>query len=91
MINEKPIGGAPQPSIAALTRRQIRELVGEIEDSKAAAILATGATAGDLEVAVAWAAGESDVQGEAWQPASPLVAVLYAILTADDAADGTRR
>ena len=53
------------------------------DDSKVAAIEATGATSDELEEAVAWAQGESDVMGEARRPLTGVVARLYDILTAD--------
>lgn len=53
------------------------------DDAKVAAIQATGATSDQLEQAVAWACGESDVMGEERRPLSGVVARLYDILTAD--------
>ena len=68
---------------AALTHREIVDLVGEIEDAKAVAIIATQGTFKDLEDAVAWAAGESDVMGEAEQPLAGAAAKICEILTAE--------
>lgn len=67
-----------------VTRAHIAELVGDIEDIKAAKIIATGATVEDLEEAAAWAAGETDVLGEARRRGSPIVNAIYDILTAED-------
>ncbi len=68
---------------APLTHREIADLVGEIEDAKAVAIIATRCTFKDLEDAVAWAAGESDVMGEAEQPLAGAAAKICEILTAE--------
>lgn len=68
---------------AALTHEQIVELVGDIPDAKAIAIIETQGTFQDLEEAVAWASGESDVMGEAERPLAGAVTKIYEILTAD--------
>ena len=72
-----------QPIEAKLTRDQVATVLGRIDDAKAAAIIATGAALSDLNEAVAWAAGESDVIGKLHRPASPVVAAVFAILTAE--------
>jgi hypothetical protein len=62
-------------NVRSLTPQDVREIVGDLDDAKIAAILATGANAEQLEEAMAWAAGESDVMGDlsarsqAWWPA----------------------
>ena len=66
-----------------LTHEQIIEIVGDIGDARAAAIIATGATIEELEEAVAWAAGESDVMGDLRLHASPVVGQIYDLLTAE--------
>jgi hypothetical protein len=53
-----------QGATAALTRDRVVSLAGDLEDAQIAAIIATGATVGDLEEAIAWAEAESDVMGE---------------------------
>ena len=58
-----------------------RDIVGHLDDAKVAAILATGASARQLEEAKAWAAGESDVMGELERPLDVVVGRLYDILT----------
>ena len=68
---------------ANLTRDQVFKVVGRIDDSKAAAIIATGASLKDLNEAVVWASGESDVMGRLHRPASPVVAAVYNILTVE--------
>lgn len=73
----------PEPQ-AALTREHVLQLCGEVPDWKITRILASDATYCDLEAAVAWAAGESDVMGEARHPLSGRTAYLYEIITADE-------
>ena len=68
---------------AKLTREQVANVVGRIDDVKAAAIIATGASLKELNEAVAWASGESDVIGKLHRPASPVVAAVFDILTAE--------
>jgi hypothetical protein len=48
----------------AATLGEIRATVGELQGAKLGAILATGVTSAELEEALAWAEGESDVVGE---------------------------
>lgn len=70
--------------IQFLSHAQILEVAGNIDDAKAAAIQASGATLEQLECAVAWASGESDVMGKERRPLSGIVGELYEILTADE-------
>lgn len=81
---------APAPA-DKLTHDTIVGIAGETSDAKVAAILATEATVEDLEEAVAWASGESDVMGEERLPLSGLVSVVYDILTADEAYEEDER
>jgi hypothetical protein len=69
---------------ARLTHEQVLEIVGTIDDARAAAIIDTGATLEELEEAVAWAAGESDVMGDLRLHASPVVGQIYDLLTAEE-------
>jgi hypothetical protein len=63
---------------------EIREMVGDIEAAKLEAILATGATPGQIEEAMAWASGETDVLGADLQrPLSGPVAAVYEILASE--------
>lgn len=73
-----------------LSRRDVTRVLGQVTDARAAAILATGATAAELEEAAAWAAGESDVIGKLQRPASPIVGAVYDILTAEEKFPGAR-
>jgi hypothetical protein len=66
------------------TLAEIREMVGDLEAAKLEAILATGATPGQIEEAMAWVAGESDVMGgELERPLAGPVAVVYEILASE--------
>lgn len=67
-----------------LTHDEVRRLCGDIVDWKIAAIIASGATAEELEACVAWLSGEDDVMGEERKPLDGKAAELYDILTADD-------
>jgi hypothetical protein len=63
-----------------LSHDDVTRLCGDIDEAKVAAILATGASLAELEEALAWATGESDVMGEARRPVAGAVAELYDIL-----------
>ena len=66
------------------TLAEIREMVGDLEAAKLEAILATRATPGQIEEAMAWAAGESDVMGgELERPLAGPVAAVYEILASE--------
>jgi hypothetical protein len=66
------------------TLAEIQRMVGDIEAVKLEAILATGATPGQIEEAMAWASGESDVMGgELERPLSGPVAAVYDILSSE--------
>lgn len=71
---------AMQHGTRSLTLQDVRDIAGDLDDAKVAAILATGADAEQLEEALAWAAGESDVMGDLERPLSGTVAQLYDIL-----------
>ena len=66
-----------------LTRDEIHRIVGELDDERAAAIVATGADAAQLEEARLWAQGESDAMGEERKSLSGPVAAVYEILIAN--------
>lgn len=68
--------------MSTLTRDEIRHLCGDISDHRTAEIIATGGSVKDLEVALAWMAGESDVMGEERRPLSGAAAQIYEILVA---------
>lgn len=71
-------------SAAPLGRAEILSIAGNVDDAKVAAIEASGATAEQLEEAVAWAAGLSGVMSKERRPLAGIVARLHEILTADE-------
>lgn len=58
----------------------IVRIVGELEDSKIAAILALAPTVREVEAAVLWAEAESDVVDELGHPLTGATARIYEIL-----------
>ena len=76
-------GETPAASGKLLSADEVRRLVGDIERLRIAEVLETGATVGDIEIALAWAAGESDVMGEARQPLAGRAALVYEIIFGD--------
>lgn len=71
-------------SRSAVTAQDVIEILGPLAAARVTAIVATGATVGQLEQAAAWAAGESDAMGELERPVSGPVAAVYDILTAEE-------
>jgi hypothetical protein len=71
----------------AATLRQIREIVGDMDDVKLEAILATGVTPSELQQSLAWAEGESDVMGKMARPLEGRVAAAYEILITEAPVD----
>ena len=63
-----------------LTHDAVVERVGDLEDAKVAEILATGATIGELDEAIAWAESESDAMGEMEKRLDERTAQIYRIL-----------
>jgi phosphoglycolate phosphatase-like HAD superfamily hydrolase len=74
----------PEHKPRALTPQDVRHIVGDLDDAKIAAILATDATVEELEEAAAWASGESDVMGDLERPLEGVVATVYDILMTDE-------
>lgn len=70
---------------AKVTYDQVVEALGDVPDSRVAAILATQATLEEFEEAVAWALGESDVVGELERPLAARVRAVFDVLTVDEA------
>jgi len=68
------------PGREALTHDAVVALVGDLEDAKIAEILATGATAQDIDEAIAWAESESDVMGEMEKRLDEPAASIFRIL-----------
>jgi hypothetical protein len=69
------------PPKGALTRARVVEICGDLTDSHASALLAVGLSEEELEEAVAWASGESDVMSDERRPLCGPVAAAYDILT----------
>lgn len=67
-----------------LDHDELRRLCGDIPEWKLAALARTGASREDIEAAVVWAEGQSDVMGEERVPASGQIAQVYEILMADE-------
>ena len=65
------------------TLSEIAELVGGDDPVKHLRILRTGATFGEIEQALAWAAGAGERLGESERPLQGRVAAVYDILTED--------
>jgi hypothetical protein len=61
--------------------RQLRHLLGDIDDIKAAQILALEPTPEELEVAVLWADGKEDIVATRGHTLSGKTAQIYEILT----------
>lgn len=72
------------------TLSEIAKIVRDDDPEKLAQILATGATIAEIEKAVLWASGAADVLGEAPHPLEGRAALVYDILTADEADDEGR-
>jgi hypothetical protein len=66
---------------------EIVALLGDVEATKAEAILATGATLAEIEEAQAWVAGETDVMGDLERPLGGTVAAVYEILSTEEPPD----
>ena len=81
MVTSRRTGPAAQPQ--GLTYQEIVKITGPIDAAKIAGIMAARPTAEELEEAVVWATGASDVMGELRRPLAGRVARLYDILTAD--------
>ena len=76
--------GSEGPRQQPATLAEIRQMVGDAEAAKLEAILATGATPSQIEEAMAWASGASDVMGAGLQrPLRGPVAAVYEILTSE--------
>jgi hypothetical protein len=81
-------GAAPRRVV--VTARDVMDVMGDLDDMKIAAIVAEQPTLEELEEAVAWAAGESDVLGEMERPLEGVIARVYDIITNDRELDEDR-
>lgn len=68
------------PEQQTVSASEVRRIVGNIDADKVRAILALRPTAAEIEEAVAWAEGESDVMGELERPSSPTIGAIYDLL-----------
>ncbi len=67
-----------------LTRQEVIEIVGALDDFRVAEIIKTGATAAELTEAFSWLSVDGDLAVELQRTLSGTVAQLYDILTADE-------
>lgn len=80
-MNDRKSHQTPQPEKdRPLMHDDIVRIVGDLEDSKVAAILALAPTAQEVEAAVLWAEAENDVVNELEQPLTGATALIYEIL-----------
>jgi hypothetical protein len=71
-----------------LDAQAVRRLCGDVLDATVAAIVESGASVADLELALAWRDGLSGARSETGQPLSGAAAQVYDLLIAEqDAAD----
>lgn len=66
------------------TIEELRHILGDIDDIKAAEILALQPTPEELEIAVLWAEGKEDIVATRGGSLSGKTAQIYDILTADE-------
>jgi hypothetical protein len=70
--------------MAAVTHDQVLEIVGRINDTRIAEIIATGATPAQVTEAFAWLSEDEYLGGELEKPLSGVVQQVYDILRADE-------
>jgi uncharacterized protein (DUF1810 family) len=71
------------------THRDVKDVLGNMDDSKLVAIMALRPTIADLEEASMWLSGDADVFG-AGRPVKGVAGEIVAILTADEEEDPSR-
>jgi hypothetical protein len=72
------------PAIGTSGVVELRRIVGQIDDIKAAIILSLNPTIEEVEEAVAWAEGRGDALGNGPWPLTGKVGEIFEILTAED-------
>jgi hypothetical protein len=77
------MSGVPEPA-ATLSSSEVRHLCGDLLDSTVAAVIATGATAEDVEAAAAWLEGQDDSLREARHALTGAAAAVYDVLARGD-------
>lgn len=70
--------------MAVVTHDQVLEIVGRINDTRIAEIIATGATAAQVTEAFAWLSEDEYLGGELEKPLAGVVQRVYDILRADE-------
>ncbi|HVY98819.1 MAG TPA: hypothetical protein VHA35_04920 [Dongiaceae bacterium] len=75
----------PQPRPQHLERKDVIQLVGDLEDSSIAAILATGATYAEIEQALKWVGGGREEPHVDSEGLTPTAEAVYDVLLADPA------
>jgi hypothetical protein len=83
----KTMSSSPAPR---LSRADIVGVCGDILDWKIEAIIDSGATLAELEVASAWVRGDDEVLGEEREPLAGTTAQVYDILITDEPSDEER-
>ncbi|MGD9867013.1 MAG: hypothetical protein AB7U38_03330 [Hyphomicrobiales bacterium] len=77
----------PNPT---LSREELTRLCGDVPEWMIIALLETGATARDVEAALLWSQGVSDIAGDERVPLTGAAAAVYDILTTDQDEEGDR-
>ena len=67
----------------SLSGHEVRQMVGQLDDDKVTAILAVEPSRDELEAALGWASGETELMSETGQHASGKVARVLEILFRD--------
>jgi hypothetical protein len=67
-----------------VTREELRQILGEIDERKVLEILALGPTIEDLEQAAKWVTGEGEIVGKSGHPLAGRPAEIFDILNADE-------
>ncbi|GIK98386.1 MAG: hypothetical protein BroJett029_25950 [Alphaproteobacteria bacterium] len=70
--------------MSRVTREEIIDIVGRINDFRIAEIIATGATAAEVTEAFTWLTADEHLSGDLGKPLSGTVAQVYEILRADE-------
>ena len=74
-----------------LSKDEVVRLVGDVADETVIAIIATGASAEEIEAAVQWYASADDVMGKSGKSLTGPAAAVYDILAAEEAEDDRER
>lgn len=66
------------------TRKDVQQNLGDMDDTRALAILELHPSVTQIEEALAWATGQGDILGRENRPLEGVVAETFDILTADE-------